>query len=207
MKFWIWMMLAAVGAQAHAFDFSDWLKKGGGYQRKRSVKSKSTNVAAVRGVDEPGDVDPDARDFPSLKKVESRQSAPASQLSGQSEDEIKIGRDVAANVIAQFGLYEDPELTDYVYAVGLKVANSAPKRDIPYRFAVLNSDILNAFAAPGGYIFVTRGLLAALKDESQLACVLAHEVAHITQRHVMKAIQKARLVDTVIPAYARAGWE
>ena len=121
-----------------------------------------------------------------------------------AQEEMKIGRDVAANVAAQFGLSTDESLAEYVNLVGLTVAQFAPKQDVPYRFAVLNSGILNAFAAPGGYIFITQGLLSQLKDEAQLACVLGHEIAHVSQRHVIKEIQKSRMVDAAIPGYAKA---
>ena len=123
------------------------------------------------------------------------------------EEEMKIGRAAAANVIAQFELSENEALTEYVNLVGLTVAQFATKQDVPYRFSVLNSNILNAFAAPGGYIFVTTGLLAQLKDEAQLACVLGHEITHVSQRHVIKEIQKSRIANAAIPSYAKASAE
>ncbi len=143
-----------------------------------------------------------AIDLNALSKGMAKAAAPISV-----EEEMAIGRDVAANVIAQFGIYENESLTEYVNLTGLTVAQQSPKQDVPYRFAVLNSDIINAFAAPGGYIFITKGLLSQLKDESQLACVLGHEIAHVSQRHVIKEIQKSRMVDAAIPAYAKASAE
>jgi predicted Zn-dependent protease len=121
-----------------------------------------------------------------------------------AEEEVEIGREVAANVIAQFGLYDNEPLTDYLNMVGLTVAQAAPRKDVRWRFAVLDSDIVNAFAAPGGYIFVSKGLLFLLKDEAQLASVLAHEIAHVSQRHVVKEIQKSKLASAVIPGYVKA---
>ncbi len=123
------------------------------------------------------------------------------------EEEMVIGHDVAANVIAQFGLYGDEALSEYVSLTGLTVAQYSPKQDVPYRFTVLNSNILNAFAAPGGYIFITKGLLNQLTDEAQLACILGHEIAHVSQRHVIKEIQKSRMVDAAISPYAKAAAE
>lgn len=121
-----------------------------------------------------------------------------------TEEEILIGRDVAANVIAQFGLYEDELLTDYVNMVGLTVSRAAPRQDLVYRFAILNSGVVNALAVPGGYIFITRGLLDMLENEAQLASVLGHEVAHVSQRHVAKEIQKQRIAQARIPKYIKA---
>ena len=118
------VLAAGIWAPAQAVNFSDWLKSSGRFQRKQSGKSKQTLVAAVRGVEEPGDVDPEARDYASVEKMEKRHSAvktappPASK---EIEEEIKIGRDVAANVLAQFGLYEDNALADQVNRIGLTV--------------------------------------------------------------------------------------
>ncbi|MBI2118910.1 MAG: M48 family metalloprotease [Elusimicrobia bacterium] len=120
------------------------------------------------------------------------------------EEEIALGREVAANVIAQFGLYENESLTQYVNLVGMTLVENSSRKDIEYHFAILNSPVLNAFAAPGGYIFITKGLLSLLKDESQLAAILGHEVAHVTQKHVIKEIQKSKMVEAVIPSHIKA---
>lgn len=209
MKKWILaiFILTCSLPPAGAVSFREWIKSSGVYQRKRSVKTRQTMVAAVRGVEEPQAVDPAARDYEGLEKVEAGKASvkdPDAEFPREVQEEIEIGRDVAANVIAQFGLYEDESLAGYVNKVGLSVAQFSPKQDVPYRFAVIKSNILNAFAAPGGYVFITTGLLAALKDEAQLAGVLAHEIAHVSQMHVMKEIGKARRVDSVIPSYVRA---
>jgi predicted Zn-dependent protease len=121
-----------------------------------------------------------------------------------AEEEVAIGREVAANVIAQFGLYDNGPLTDYVNMVALTVAQVAPRKDVNWRVAILDSNIVNAFAAPGGYIFISRGLLFMLKDEAQLAGVLAHEIAHVSQRHVVKEIQKSKIAGAIIPGYVKA---
>ena len=124
-----------------------------------------------------------------------------------TEEEVDLGREVAANVAAQFGIYQNEALTEYVNMVGLTVAMSAQRKDVTYRFAILNSDAVNAFAAPGGYIFVTKGLLSILQDEAQLAGVLGHEIAHVTQKHVIKEIQKSRMAKAMIPGYVKAAAE
>ena len=108
------------------------------------------------------------------------------------EQEQALGREVAAKAIAYFGLYQSQPLTRYVNLVGATVAAQAERQDIKYHFAVLDSDDINAFSAPGGYVFITRGALALCEDESELAGVLAHEVGHIAGKHVVKIIERDR---------------
>jgi predicted Zn-dependent protease len=106
-----------------------------------------------------------------------------------TEQEIEIGRGVAATIAGHYTLARDSTLTRYVNLVGNAVASADPRPDVVYRFAVLDSDEVNAFAAPGGYVFVTRGALALMDDEAMLAGVLAHEVAHVNRRDVIEEIQ------------------
>ncbi|HTT67978.1 MAG TPA: M48 family metallopeptidase [Gemmatimonadales bacterium] len=105
--------------------------------------------------------------------------------------EIEIGRGIAATIAGRFPVSTDAALTRYVNLVGLTVASQAPRPDITYRFAVLETPIVNAYAAPGGYIFITRGSLAMIQSEAELAGVLAHEVGHVNRRHVIEGIRKS----------------
>ncbi len=104
------------------------------------------------------------------------------------EQEKAIGQASAAKMISVFGLYEDPAVVNYVNLVGDTVARQGP-RDVPYHFAILDTEIINAFALPGGYIFITRGALANMKSEAELAGTLAHEVSHVDGRHLEKQIR------------------
>jgi len=106
-----------------------------------------------------------------------------------TEQEIEIGRGIAATVAGHYTLSHDSTLTRYVNLVGNAVAAADPRPDVVYRFGVLDSDEVNAFAAPGGYVFVTKGALALMDDEAMLAGVLAHEVAHVNQKDVIEEIQ------------------
>lgn len=117
-----------------------------------------------------------------------QRAAPA-VIAISTEQEIEVGRGIAATIAGYYGVVQDPELTRYVNLVGLAVASVDPRTDIAYRFAVLDSDDVNAIAAPGGYVFVTRGALALMNDEAMLAGVLGHEVGHVNRRHVVKEIQ------------------
>lgn len=107
-------------------------------------------------------------------------------------EEHYIGRAVAATILSKYPLVNNPALTKYVNEVGLLVAYASdrPSTYKGYHFAVVNSSDANAFACPGGIILVTKGLLREVKNEDQLAAVLAHEVAHVAHRHGIKAIKK-----------------
>ncbi len=99
------------------------------------------------------------------------------------EQEVRVGAGEHEKVKQQFGLYDDAALLNYVRQVGAKVAANTERSDVTYQFFVLDSPIVNAFALPGGYIYVSRGLLALANSEAELAAVLAHEIGHITGRH------------------------
>ena len=105
------------------------------------------------------------------------------------QQEQAIGEAVAAKMFHALGAYENSDMTKYVNLVGNTVAQAGARQDVGYHFAILDSEIVNAFAMPGGYIFVTRGALANLQNEAELAGVLAHEVAHVDGRHLEKEVR------------------
>lgn len=109
-------------------------------------------------------------------------------------DEVKIGRYIAGNLLGAAPLVDDPALQAYVNRVGRWVALQSERPDLPWTFGVIESNDVNAFAAPGGYVFVTRGLYAMLRDEAELAGVLAHEVGHVARKHHLKVMQKSQLI-------------
>lgn len=100
--------------------------------------------------------------------------------------EISIGKQMHEELVKNQALYDDPKLTNYVQKVGEKLAKHSHRSDLKYYFNVIDSPGVNAFAFPGGYIYINRGLLAYLNSEDQLAAVLAHELGHITARHAVK---------------------
>jgi predicted Zn-dependent protease len=108
-----------------------------------------------------------------------------------AEQEDAIGQASAAKMIHVFGLYEDQEMTGYVNLVGNTVARGGA-RPIQYHFGILDSEVLSAFALPGGYVFVTRGALVNIKNEAELAGVLAHEIAHVDGRHLEREIRNKK---------------
>ncbi len=107
------------------------------------------------------------------------------------EQEIQLGRANDPKIRAQFGVYEDEKLQAYVQQVGERIAAQSHRPDLIYRFAVLDSPDVNAFALPGGYIYITRGLLAYLNSEAELAAVLGHELGHVTARHSVRQYSAA----------------
>lgn len=126
-----------------------------------------------------------------LKKLKEKAEKAQEALKPMSvEEEKEVGREVAAKLIAAVGLMPDDVLIDYVNLVGATVAAQSDRQEVPYRFAVLNSDTVNAFSAPGGYIFITKGALLLCEDEAELAGVLAHEVGHVAGRHVLKIYER-----------------
>ena len=115
------------------------------------------------------------------------------------EQEYYIGRTVAANICSKYDVINNFSQTEYVSLIGLQLAYSS---DIPetfggYHFAILNSESVNAFAAPGGFIFVTKGLLRCCPHEDALSAVLAHEIAHVQLKHGLKAIKSSRITDAL----------
>lgn len=113
------------------------------------------------------------------------------------EEEYYIGRSVAALMLSRYKVYDNETLTRYVNAVGQAVVYSSdrPETYAGYHFLVLDTDEVNAMAAPGGFIFITRGLLKRCSNEEMLAAVLAHEVGHVAARHGLQSIKKARLAE------------
>lgn len=96
------------------------------------------------------------------------------------ETELEIGRANHSKIIAEYGRYEDEGLQAYVQSVGERLAAISHRNDLVYRFTVLDTPVINAFALPGGYIYITRGLMAYLNSEAELAAVLGHEIGHVT---------------------------
>jgi len=113
------------------------------------------------------------------------------------EEEVRIGQQIAGNLLGAAPLVRDETLQRYVNRVGLWVALQSERPGLPWRFGVIDSDDINAFAAPGGYIFVTKGLYRRLNNEAELAGVLAHEVGHVIRRHHLKLLQKSQAIAAV----------
>ncbi|MGB4812027.1 MAG: M48 family metalloprotease [Methylophilaceae bacterium] len=110
------------------------------------------------------------------------------------EEEIALGREISGSILGAAPLVKDQALQKYINHVGRWVASQSERADLPWKFGVIDSNDLNAFSAPGGYVLVTKGLYQKLQNESQLAGVLGHEIAHLTKKHQLKVLQKQQLV-------------
>lgn len=102
--------------------------------------------------------------------------------------EVEIGRSMAGYLLQHYGTYQDPELVEYVNKVGLYVASRSEAPERHYMFEVLNSDSINAFSCPGGYVMVTSGAIKLAESEAELAMILGHEIAHIERQHMFKTL-------------------
>jgi predicted Zn-dependent protease len=113
-------------------------------------------------------------------------------LVGEAQ-EVAMGREAAASIDAEMGLYPDEELQAYVERLGLSAANASERPQLPWRFRVVDSPVVNAFALPGGYIYLTRGILAYIDNEAALMGVIGHEIGHVTARHSVEQISRQQL--------------
>ena len=161
-------VLFIVIAQAHAQDLGDILKQvttGSTDDKKPATAGASENKPAIN------------LESPSI------------------EEEIQIGREITGNLLGAAPLVKDAALQKYVNQVGRWVANQSERANLPWHFGVIESEDINAFAAPGGYVIITKGLYRKLENEAQLAGVLAHEIAHVVKNHHLKILQQSQLLD------------
>ncbi|MBC7328364.1 M48 family metalloprotease [bacterium] len=128
-----------------------------------------------------------------------------SLLSINTEQEIELGKEVSAQVEKQYGVVKDPKYEDIVQQIGKKIAEVAPRKDVQYNYTVLKSDDVNAMAAPGGFVFVNKGLLDYINfDKDILAFVIGHEVGHIVARHAAKMIEKELKTEIAITVISKS---
>jgi len=111
-------------------------------------------------------------------------------LTFSEEEEQTIGLDVSQKVRERFGVVQDPALHKYVSLVGTTLAKLTERPDLPWTFIVLDTDGVNAFASPGGYVHITRGALGLIENEAELAGVLGHEIGHVVRKHTINALRK-----------------
>ncbi|MEA2463703.1 MAG: hypothetical protein QOJ98_1450 [Acidobacteriota bacterium] len=109
-------------------------------------------------------------------------------------EEADIGRVVAARILQTYPLSKHDKLQQYVTLVGNTVAGSSARPTLEWHFAVLQTDVVNAFSCPGGFIFITTGALEQIDSEAELAAVLGHEIAHATQKHILKEVKRANTI-------------
>jgi beta-barrel assembly-enhancing protease len=116
------------------------------------------------------------------------------ELQMTDAEEQELGKQVSDRIRTRYGVVQDSAVHKYVSLVGVALAQGSTRPALPWTFIVLDTDGANAFAAPGGYVHITRGLLGLIKNEAELAGVLSHEIIHITEKHTVRAIQKSQAV-------------
>ena len=109
-------------------------------------------------------------------------------------EEKTLGEQVSDRIRTRYGVVQDAGVHRYISLVGLALAQGSTRPNLPWTFVVLDTDGVNAFAAPGGFVHITRGALALMKNEAELAGVLGHEIIHVTEKHTIRAIQKSKAV-------------
>jgi predicted Zn-dependent protease len=124
------------------------------------------------------------------------------------EEELAIGKEVVAATLGSYPPIRDTGLQHRLNQIGVWIALQSSRPDLPWRFVAVESPTINAFAAPGGTILVTRGMLGHVTNEAELACVLGHEIGHVTRRHHIAVLQKSLLVSagaSALGATSKAG--
>jgi predicted Zn-dependent protease len=128
--------------------------------------------------------------------------APAQLFGVSEEQEIELGREAAKKVESDSPILRNDEITSYVNRVGQTLVPYSHRKNIKYSFKVVNSSEVNAFALPGGFIYVNRGLLEAAQNESEIAGVLGHEISHVVARHSADQMKKAGLANLALGGLA-----
>ena len=133
---------------------------------------------------------------PAVEAAKTEPEKPAFNWKSPSRDEeIALGREITGSLLGAAPLVKDEALQKYVNKVGRWVASQSERENLPWKFGVIDSADLNAFAMPGGYVLITKGLYQKLQNEAQLASVLGHEIAHVVKKHQLKVLQKQQLLN------------
>lgn len=179
-------LLSSISLQSAAFDFKGALKDAAQDALKNKIDPNSESTAA-----------PSANTTATAASntpIESKEPT-INWKNPSKEEEIALGREITGNLLGAAPLVKDEALQKYVNSVGRWVASQSDRPDLPWHFGVIESDDLNAFAAPGGYVMITKGLYRKLTNEAQLAGVLGHEIGHIVKKHQLKVLQKQQLLN------------
>lgn len=116
--------------------------------------------------------------------------------------EIKFGKEVGARILGKYPLYKNDALTRYANLVAKTLAQYSNRPELAFTVGILDTDMINGFAAPGGYIFITRGAIDAMNDESELAAVIGHEMMHVCQRHIVKELNIHGTSDSPVAGFS-----
>ncbi|MDI1243769.1 MAG: M48 family metalloprotease, partial [bacterium] len=157
-----------------------------GDKTEKGVQKEQTNAKGLSPKEDPTQI--------GKRKINSGSDKFFGWLGGSQDKEIAMGRRLAMEVEQQAKMVEDPIVTEYVNRVGQNVVLNSDAK-VPFTIKVIDSDEVNAFALPGGFFFVNKGLLLAADNEAELAGVMAHEIAHVAARHAMENQGKGTLIN------------
>jgi hypothetical protein len=180
---------AAFPAAIHAQDTDDKKKKDSKKQQDKAKETAAADKTGPKGLSTSEDPNQIGK-----RKINSGTDKLFGWLGGSQEKEIALGRKLALEVEQQTKLVEDPIVTEYVNRVGQNIVLHSDAK-IPFTIKVIDSDEVNAFALPGGFFFVNRGLILAADNEAELAGVMAHEIAHVAARHAMENQGKLQAIN------------
>lgn len=178
-------LLSSISLPSAAFDFKSAVKEA--VKKQIEPNSEPTSDASASTANDSITPSANATAEPAEPSINWKNPSKA--------EEIALGREITGNLLGAAPLVKDEALQKYVNSVGRWVASQSDRPDLPWHFGVIESDDLNAFAAPGGYVMVTKGLYRKLTNEAQLAGVLGHEIGHIVKKHQLKVLQKQQLLN------------
>ncbi|HEX7970632.1 MAG TPA: M48 family metalloprotease [Thiobacillus sp.] len=173
------MSLAAFSGVAAGVDFGKLLEERINQEMNKNKQPEQTTDQAQQ---------------PAKQKIDARQLGLTLFSKDSPEEETRIGKQIAGNLLGAVPLVRDDKLQRYVNLVGNWVALQSGRKGIDWHFGVLDTEDINAFAAPGGYVFLTKGLYRRLDNEAELAGVLAHEIAHVARKHHLKVLKQSSLI-------------
>lgn len=193
-------LLLGFSISGHAFDFKEAIKGAVENELKKSEGSdaKPASEADVK-VDGKTEVktesSPNADAPAATSSVKAEADTAINWQSPTQAQEIAIGREVTGSLLGAAPLVKDAALQKYVNSVGRWVASQSERADLAWHFGVIDSEDINAFSAPGGFVVITKGLYRRLNNEAQLAGILGHEIGHVVKKHQLKVIQKQQLLN------------
>ncbi|MBU1224675.1 MAG: M48 family metalloprotease [Gammaproteobacteria bacterium] len=181
--------LLAFSAAAAGIDFGKLLEERINQELNKDKKTQPAPAQAPAPAQSAASPPP-----PEKQKIDARKLGFALFGDYSTEEENRIGKQISGDLLGAVQLVRDDKLQNYVNLVGNWVAQQSGRKDLSWRFGVLDTEDINAFAAPGGYIFLTKGLYRRLNNEAELAGVLAHEIAHVSQKHHLKVLKQSTLI-------------
>ncbi|MEQ1599822.1 MAG: M48 family metalloprotease [Methylotenera sp.] len=201
--FSLFLTAGLISANAQAFDLGKELEKAAKQKIEEVKNGEKTETEAAKPAESSATPVPETNTgavagdaVPPVETAKVEPEKPEFNWKKPSkEEEVALGREITGSILGAAPLVKDEALQQYVNKVGRWVASQSERSDLPWKFGVIDSNDLNAFAAPGGYVLVTKGLYQKLQNEAQLAGVLGHEIAHVVKKHQLKVLQKQQLLN------------